>query len=215
MSDSLTILISKIQAFHGDNGTIFTTETCTAAVRAALKTFNLYAPVNAGTLITGANDQYEYELSDEDPKAIFIADILLKGNSGESDVSLTFDQYNEDERLFFRLREPVTSSDTLIARYTIPHTVNGLDSEVESTLPAWQDPILVIGAAAQAVMIRARAKVESINLSKDQSDNYRELYNQIQMDFIQELKSITKTKLVAVGAPDARAWNDEYHSWEQ
>lgn len=207
MSDSLTTLIGKIQAYHGDDGTIFSTALCTTAVRAALKTYNLYAPVNAGTLITGINDQYEYELSDEDSRAMDITDVLLQDDdSGEIDISLMFDAYNEDERVFFRLRYPVTTSDTLIAHYTIPHTVNGLDSATESTLPAWQDPILIIGASAEVLLARARARVETINLSKDQSDNYRELYNQLRTEFLSELRSIAARKKPVVGEPDTKAW---------
>ena len=60
MSDTLTQLIAKIQAQLLDDGTRFTTATCTAALRAALKDFNLAAPVHAGTLIDVVADQYEY-----------------------------------------------------------------------------------------------------------------------------------------------------------
>lgn len=215
MTDTLTTFISKIQAFHGDDGTLFTTSICTAATRAALKTFNQYAPINAGTLIDGVNDQYEYELTTEDANAIMITDILFKDDNGEFDISIPFDQYNEDERVFFRLREPVSASDTLLARYTLHHTVSGLDSATESTLPAWQDPILVIGAAAEALKVRARARVESNNLDKATADNYRELARDIQQEFIRDLKSIVPMKKPAVGEPDTAAWDDKYHSWEQ
>lgn len=213
MSDSLSTLTSKLQAFMGDDGTIFTSAICTAAIRVALKTFNLHAPVYAGTLVDGVTDQLEYELSDEDSRAIAVMDVLLKDDDGENDISIPFDAYDEDERVWWRLRAPVTSSDTLIVRYTIPHTVNGLDSEVESTLPAWQDPILVVGAAAEAIMVRARARVETINLSKDQSDNYRELSVQLRTEFMRDLAAISRVKRPAVGEPDAAAWNDAWAKW--
>ena len=216
MADSLTTLISKVQALLGDDGTIFTTATITAAARDALSTYNEHLPVHAGTLITGVNDQYEYELTDADALAVDILDVLLAGdNQNEIDVSVTFDGYNEDERVFFRLRSPVTSSDTLIVRYTIPQTINGLDSATESTVPASLDPKLIKGIAGEALRSRAYARVEKINLNKDVSDNYKELAKGYQAEFVAALVSLASKRKSAVGEPDTRAWNDQYHTWGQ
>jgi hypothetical protein len=216
MSDTLTQLITKVQAALADDGTLFTTAIVTAAAREALKTFNIYLPVHAGTLITGVNDQYEYELSDEDSRAMSIFDILRQGdNADELDVPITFDQYNEDERIFFRLRAPVTTNDTLVVRYTIPQTISGLDSATDSTIPAWQDPTLIIGIAAEACRILSRAKVTTINLSKDQTDNFRDVATEMRSEYLGDLRSLAARKKTAVGEPDQHAWNDQYHYWGQ
>ena len=216
MSDSLTTLISRVQAGLGDDGTIFTTALATAAIREALRQFNIAAPVHAGTLITGVSDQYEYELSDEDDRALAVLDVLRAGaNQDELDIPITYDDYNEDERVFFRLRQPVTDSETLIVRYTINHTINGLDSATESTLPAEQDQIIVDGARAEAIMVRAVSRVETINLSKDQSDNYREIAGHFRAAFNLGLANLRSNKRAPVGEPDTRAWNDQYHTWGQ
>src|SRR5262245_41159572 len=117
MTDSLTTLIGKVQNILGDStGTYFTTAICTAAIRQALSEFNLRVPQVLADLITGVNNQYEYEMTDTDSRAIKMLDVLRRGTDTAQDinVSLTFDQYIEDERLFFRLRTPVTTSDTLI-----------------------------------------------------------------------------------------------------
>ena len=216
MTASLTTLISRAQALLGDDGTIFTTALLTAAFRQALTDFNRIAPVHAATLITGVNDQYEYELTDADPLAVTILDILRQGDNGdELDISITYDPYNEDERVFFRLRLLVTTSETLIARYTIDHTINGLDSATESTIPTEQDQILIGGACWHAILTRATSRVESINLSRDQSDNYREVANHFRTAFNAGLANIGRKKRVPVGEPDTRAWNDSYHTWGQ
>jgi hypothetical protein len=216
MSDSLTTLISKCQVLLGDDGTIFTTALLTAAFRQALTEFNRIIPVNAAVLITGVNDQYEYELSDEDANAVTILDVLRQGDNGdEIDVSLTYDKYDEDERLFFRLRQPVTDSDILIVRYTKNHTVNGLDSETESTLKSWEDQVLLDGACYHAVFTRATSRIESINLSKNQSNNYREVASHFRAAFNAGLANIGRNKRAPVGEPDTRAWNDGYHGWGQ
>jgi hypothetical protein len=211
MTDSLTTLISKTQAALGDNGTIFTTAICTAAAREALKTFNIYLPVHAADLITGVNDQLEYELSDYDSRAIAIVDVLHQGDDGnEYDISLTFDAYVEDERIFFRLRSPLTTSETIIARYTIPQTINGLDSETESTMPAWQVPTLVIGIAAEACRILARARVASVNLSEKQTDHFRDVARELKTEYIADLTGMARKKKAPVGEPDSRAWDPTY-----
>lgn len=214
MTDTLTTLITKVQVLLDDDGTIFTTALCTGAIRKALATVNQFMPVHAGELLDTVADQYEYELSDYDSAAMRITDVLLQGDD-EQDVSLDYDGYDEDERVFFRLRQSQPAGEILIVRYVKPHTVNGLDSETSSTLPAWQDEYLVIGAAAEAVMIRARGRVESINLSQDQSDNYRELYQQLNLEFLALLRGVSRSKKIPVGVPDERAWNDQYHTWGQ
>lgn len=215
MSDTLSQLITKVQGILGDDGTIFTTAICTAAIRQALDEWNIRVPIHAAVTITGINNQHEYELSDEDASAVTIIDVLRQGNNNdELDISLTYDDYTEDERLFFRLRHPVTASDTLIVRYKIRHTINGLDSAVESTLRSEHDQAIVLGSAYFCVMIRAVSRIETINLSKDQSDNYREIAATFALAFGSRIREASKQK-APVSEPDTRAWNDHYHSWGQ
>jgi len=217
MSDSLTTLISKVQNILGDaSATYFTTAITTAAIRQALSEWNLRAPVFAAVTITGVNNQYEYELTDQDANSCEILDVLREGaGNNEVDISLDFDQYIEDERVFFRLRRPVTTADTLIVRYTLYHTINGLDSATESTLLAKDDQAMVDGGAFFSIMIRATARVETINLSQDQSDNYRELAGGFGAMFSQRLTYASQRRKAPVSEPDTRAWNDQYHNWEQ
>lgn len=207
MSDNLTTLISKVQAILGDDGTIFSTATVTAAIRQALSEWNLRVPTHAAVLITGVNDQYEYELSDEDTNAVEIIDVLLQGDNGnELDVPVTFDDYIEDERLFFRLRSPVTTSDTLIVRYTTYQTISGLDSATESTIPNHHNQAMIDGGAYFSIFIRAVSRVESINLSQDQSDNYREIAGYFGSSFALRMAQAARTRKPPVGEPDTRAW---------
>ena len=217
MSDSLTTLIGKVQNLLGDaSATVFTTAMCTAAIRQALSEWNHRAPNHAAVTITGVNDQYEYELTDVDAGACEIIDVLQEGDSSnEIDISVTYDQYIEDERVFFRLRSPVTTSDTLIVRYTTYHTINGLDSQVESTLRANDDQAMVDGGAFFAIMIRATSRIETINLSQDQSDNYREIAGMYAAAFSARLNRAARYRKAPVGEPDQRTWEDEYHSWGQ
>lgn len=214
MADTLTQLITRVQAALLDSGTLFSTATCTAAIREALKQFNFRAPIHAATIINVVSGQKEYELSDFDVNAYNIIDILQQDTGGEDDVSLDYDAYIEDERLFFRLRSAL-STGTIIARYTLLHTITGLDSAVQSTLSTFYDQILVGGAAAQACFIRGRARVEANNLDKASSDNYIEQARELQKIFERDLAQISARRQVPVSEPDLRAWNDDWHGFNQ
>jgi hypothetical protein len=219
MSDNLATIIDKVQAILGDTGGIrFDDTTVTAAIRQALSEWNMRAPQFLAVTITGVNDQYEYELSDEDSGACEIIDVLLRGTDTAQDesTSLGYDAYIENERMFFRLRQPVTSSNTLIVRYAKPHTINGLDSATESTLRSQDDQAMVNGGAFFAIMIRAASRVETVNLSQDQTDNYRELAGGFGAMFSQRMAYAAKQRKPAVSEPDARTWADgeKYNRWD-
>src|SRR5512138_2221866 len=111
MSDSLTTLISKLQATMLDDGTYFTTATCTAAIRHALQRVNVDLPIHAATLIEIVSGQYEYELTTAlagaEPTAITA--VLMQDATGEYDYPIAFTPYSEDERHFFRLAAPQQS----------------------------------------------------------------------------------------------------------
>ncbi len=79
MTDTLTTLISKIQATLGDDGTIFTTAHATAALRLALDDWNERAPIFAAATVDVVAEQKEYEVTTQDAEAVDIIDVLLKG----------------------------------------------------------------------------------------------------------------------------------------
>ena len=213
MSKSLTTLIANVQAMLLDDGTRYTTATVTAATRAALKEINQRAPINAAEITAAIDDQLDYEI--DDPTAIHITDILLRDDDGDEHVSLTFDRYNEDERLFFRLRFAQSSSDYLIERYTIPYIVNGLDSQVESTLPAFYDDVLIDGACFYCVQIRSVGRIETINLNQGVPESLITPLRIFRTAFDKGVNLMARYKLAPVSEPDTSAWNDNYHWWGQ
>lgn len=214
MTGTLTQLIAKVQAQLIDDGTRFTTATVTAALRACLKNVNERAAINAGTRIDAVADQLEYELSDEDDRAMTVLDVLEYDDSdAENHIPLLFDQYTEDERLFFRLRLPLDDGE-ILARYTIPHTINGLDSETESTPSARLDQIIVDGACVEALTYRAASRIETINLQQNVSDNYREIITHFRQAYELGLSAYIRDRRSPVSEPRADAWNDAYHTWD-
>lgn len=214
MTDTLTQLIARVQVQLIDDGTRFTTATCTAAIRACLKNINERAPIHAGTRIDVIANQKEYELSDKDSRAMSILDILEWDSDGEDHTPLPFDAYTEDERLFFRIRTALQSGE-ILARYTIPHTISGLDSEIESTPTARLDQIIVDGACWHALKFRAASRVETINLQQAVSDNYREIMGHFLSAYEMGFAVYVRDRRAPVSEPNTAAWNDEYHNWDK
>jgi hypothetical protein len=216
MTKSLTTLIANVQALLLDDGTRFSTATVTAAVRAALKEINQRAPINAATLIDVVASQKDYELTDsvDAVNAIAISDILAWDADGDDHESLTYDAYNEDERLFFRLREAQAAGGFILARFTIPYTVNGLDSATESTIPMFYNDILIDGACFYACQIRSVGRVETINLNQGVSQSLRDARIYYRQAFDIGLALMARKK-PASSQPDLRAWNDSYAGWNQ
>ena len=216
MSDSLTALIAKLQATLLDDGTLFTTATCTAVIRHALSQLNMRLPTQGGTLLDTVADQYEYELTSAlagaDP--LQITDVLLADPSGgEDDTPLTFRPYSEDERFFIRLQTPQAADQQLIVRFTLANTVNGLDSATESTLTAEADIVLLDGAAAQACRTAAVGKVLTNNLDPKASENYMAAARLFQSAFDAGLHALNRRRRLQTSVPDTRSWNDDWHNW--
>ena len=127
MSSTLTALIAKLQPQLLDNGTLFTTPTCTVAFREALRKWNMVAPVHAATIIDVVPSQFEYMLNDAtfgtilDIEGVWLQDPIV---NGENDVAQIYDYYFENNQPAVRLRSSLASGH-LIVRYTTPHTVFG------------------------------------------------------------------------------------------
>lgn len=175
MTDTLTTLIGKVQALLLDSGTNYTTATCTAAIRQALKEFNEVAPINAGTLIDVVSGQLEYELESPDFAGLQnVQAVRLKDPSGgESDIDLDHYDYFVDNRPFIRLYEAQVSGQLDIS-FTLPQTIQGLDDATESTIPAEFDQTMANGGAFYAIAIRSTGRVEKINLNNDVSPELRQ-----------------------------------------
>lgn len=215
MSDTLAQLTDKLQAILLDDGTLFSDATCEAAIRQALKTLNLRLPIYAATYLDTVPGQYVYELTEAEAGAVpyQIYDVLLADPSGgEHDMSLTFDTYTEDERLFFRLRTPSLAGQLLV-RYTLLHTIDGLDSATETTFLSLYSDVLLDGAAEQACIMASAGKAEANNLDSGTTDNYRKAASRFNSAFSAGLTALKPLRRAAKGVPSHAAWNDKYHNW--
>ncbi len=208
MSDTLTQLIAKVQAQLIDNGTRFTTATCTAAIRAALSRINKRIPLHAADQIDAIADQLEYAAS----TALYVTDVLLFDADGDEHSPLEFQPYEEDNRQYFRLKSSLATDEIILCRYAQAHTVSGLDSSTDSTLTADQDNVIVDGACVEALKIRAASRIETINLQQGVSDNYREVMVSFANAFEAGLRYYER-RTPAPSPNRQTAWNDEYYGW--
>jgi hypothetical protein len=212
MTKTLTQIISAIQALLLDDGTRFTTATVTAACRSALRDFNMVAPVFAGELIDVVNTQKEYALNATAfQNLIDIQDVLKQGTDTylDDNNSLPFDFYMEDNAPFIRLRT-AQSSGYLIVRYTIPNTVSGLDSETESTIPAYWDNTLIDGTCYYSCLVRSAGRVETINLNQGVPDTLQQTLAFYRQAFQMGLAQASRTH-APISNPSTAAWNDRWH----
>jgi hypothetical protein len=209
MADTLTQLVFKLQALLLGDATTFTTATCTAAIRQALKDLNLAVPMHAADTVVAVAEQKEYEL--EEMEALSIVDVLRQGTDlyAENNISLGFDPYFEDDRPFFRLRTAQFGGVILIVRYTLPYTINGLDTATDSTLPPLYDVVLLDGAAWQACLVRAAGRIETINLNEAVSENFAKMAEHFKQAFEIGLFHLSQRHF-PVGQPDLRTWDDPW-----
>ncbi len=213
MSDTLAQLIVKVRANFQDDGTLFPDAALTAALRQALNDLNQAVPLHAAVTITAIADQREYELSDEDPAASGITDVLLDGDN-EYATGLAYNAYVEDDRWFFRLRHPATAGETLIVQYTTPHTISGLDGSLDSTLPDDLDAVMVTGACYYAGLSRASCGSEANNVESLVAANWMKLAALWQGMFVMA-RAFARRQPTARGDPDQElAWNDPAHDPE-
>lgn len=209
MSDSLTTLIGKIQSALGDSAaTYFTTDIVTAAVRAALSEINEHAPRSNAESFASVADVKEYDLSAVISNALAVQAVYLNDDDGQDDQPIQFDTYIAAEHVWFRVRSDYTD-ENFICIYSAAHTVNGLDSETTSTLPAHHDPILIQGACYHALLILGVSRGLANNLERSATERYMKAAAPYRVTFDNGLKSMSAAQAFT-SEPNTFAWNDEY-----
>ena len=159
--------------------------------------------------------QYDYELTDM--TTLQVLDVLLEGTDAaqEDHIPLAFTPYFEDGRAWMRLQAPLVAGN-LTLRYTIPHTVSGLDGGTESTLSAILDAVLLDGACYYSALARAASRIEVVNLNASVPDPWESIAGLFKACF--EAGLTLATRQPAARVPDKawqpRTWNDEWHNFQ-
>lgn len=211
MSDTLTQLIARLQDQLIDDGTRFNTDTCTVAIRKTLAEMNRRIPIIQAELVDAIQNQQTYEVNDIDSRVIGISDILrYDQTNAEQHIPLAYDAFVEDERYFFRLRVAENEGEIIVVRYYIPHTINGLASQTTSTLSTDLDQVLIDGACADALSIRAAARAETVNIQKNVQANYKDAIAYFKDAFNKGMKAAILARKEPVAEPRTDSWQDPY-----
>jgi len=214
MSDNLTALITRAQAQLLDDGTLFSTAALTAAFRSALTRFNESAPIWAASLVDVVDGQHVYELAAVDFSGLLdVVGVWENDDDGDEDEPLAFDWYFEDNRPFVRLRDPL-SSGSLLVRFSLPHTVNGLASKTTSTLTVDQEQVLIDGACADVLRSRMVSRVETNNLSKTIAQDYQTAIAGFERAFLLGLTRYAR-RPAGTSKPSTARWADAWEGWDQ
>ncbi len=196
MTASLTTLISTVQGLLLDTGSSYTTATCTAAIRQALKKFNDAAPRFASEQLATVADQNEYELigGDFGTGPIEVLGVWLADSNGDDDTELDFVDFTEDNRSYIQLKEAQIKGGNLQISFTTPNTINGLDSQATSTIPDYFDQVIANGGAYYAICIRSVNRVENVNINKDVPKVLQASAEQFKADFEDGIRKAGKRK---------------------
>lgn len=208
MSDTLAQLIDKVQSTLFDDGTLFSDAACTAALRQSLADVNAAASQLAALTIAAAAGQLEYDLSAEDPLASGILDVLLQGDA-DALTPLPFGSYVDDGGWFFRLALPRNAGESLLVRYSLPHTVNGLDGATGTTLTGALSAAVLQGGAYYCCLLRSAATIESNNAEPDVSAKWLKVASLWRASFDVSLDAARRTPGPAAGP--VAGWDDEWH----
>jgi hypothetical protein len=162
--------------------------------------------------ITSVADQLEYELTDADSRAVGLTSLYLQATD-ERDTPLAYQAYVEDSRIFFRLDSAQPAGKTILAHYTKPYTVSGLDSATDSTLPDALNVALIDGAAMYCSLSRAAGTIESNNVAPKVAETWLMLADEWSKHFYDALDEYHRQPTVKA-EPSLAAWNDPQHSTE-
>ncbi|MEA3408374.1 MAG: hypothetical protein U9R48_09905 [Chloroflexota bacterium] len=171
---NLTTLTARVAADLKDAAhATWSAEEIAQQIRRALQLYNEVAPRRlAGTLDTVAG-QREYDLS----SLPNLADVV--------DVHYPYDVTDPPyppHRAPWRLLDASTlylevavapsgaAGETIRVFYTAPHTIDGLDGASATTLPAWGEHLVVLGATAYCVQQRAQAVTGTVTVSERTPD---------------------------------------------
>lgn len=207
----LSELIPKVQEQLIDDGTRFTATTCTAAIRAALKTLNQKSPLLKSVEITAVADTLIYNLTSSDSGAKGILSVYKKNNY-QRDTILVIDKFWEGANLKFRLRS--SFNNPINVYYYNYHTIADLDGATVSTLDPEAEQVIVDGACYYALTYISSATVETNNLMPYVSRNYRQIAETFYFAFTLGLSALATRPQEAHGEPPTSAWNDKWHGWD-
>lgn len=170
MPSTLAQLLDQLEVELSDSANDkWTTAVLTQHIRSALRAYNQIAPRRLYAYFASIASQREYNLASSYPNLQEIIDVWYPYNPAESAAWATRCPWSLVGDLVLRLDSDDDPSgdatEQIRILYTQGHTINGLDSATTTTLDAFGEQLILVGAAAYATNQYAHQIINSVTVS--------------------------------------------------
>jgi hypothetical protein len=177
MPTTLTTLRDRVELILADSSNaIFSTGDVDEAIRRALHDYSAVNPYRKIGTITLAADGREIATSTL-TGIIDVAEVWCPYDSSDPEFPpyrRPFRFWKDIAKLYVIGSYEPQSADVVRVFYTALHTLNGLDSETSTTLPAEHDSIVALGASGYAAQSRALDISEQISVDRDTANRLKD-----------------------------------------
>lgn len=175
---ALTALRDEVEkALNDTNNQIWSTSLLDRAISQALREVSRAAPRLATADLTLTDEKVEYDISATVSRYLGMAAIWYPWDptdAGYPEYPIPFFHVDQDT-IRLSTYETVDSSYKARLLYWTEHTINGLDGATSSTLDdPWLEELVIEGAAAHAIEIKAADTINTINTSAQAPVLYRQ-----------------------------------------
>lgn len=177
MAYTLAQMLDEIESQLNDTGNaVWSTALLTRAVAAALQEINRTYPRLVAETISAADATREYDLSValSQPLLAVTAVWYPYDSAYPYPPSLPNWRMLADTILYLMVAEDPSSGEEIRVFYLAPHTISGLESATASTLNRILEELVIEGACAHAVAIKAADAINKINTDRETPQQWRE-----------------------------------------
>jgi hypothetical protein len=218
-SATLTTLRDRVEAMLQDSSNAtWSTDDVDEAIRQALHRYQQVAPRETIGTVTLSSAGREIDISSL-TGYLEIRRVWWDYDSSDPDYPPNWRDFElwPGDLLYINDTAEPASGDKVRVWYTLPHTLNGLDSETATTFPADHESVLTVGAAGFAALFRAQEVTETVTADGWAPRNLREWGLLMMGRFDAELAHIARRRAAdAAGLAKMDAldrWDAEGAGW--
>jgi hypothetical protein len=206
------------QALQDSGNSRWTAEDVDEAIRQALQRYSQVCPDETIETIDLAAGGREIDLSSL-TGYIDVVRVWWDYDATDPDYPPNWREFEvwPGDLLFLRSSSEPSPGETVRIWYTRPHTLSGLDGATETTFPARDESLLVVGAVAHAGYSRAAGKAESVNVDSYVPQKMREWAGARMAEFeagLRELAAVKGSRASGIApAPALDRWDERDDGW--
>jgi hypothetical protein len=216
MTATLSTLRDRVEDILADaTNAIWTTGALDEAIRRALEHYTKECPYHRIGTVSISADGYEVDLSSLSGIVGVTAIWCDYTASDPEDPPNERDfEYWPDSKIVWVLDYEPQAGDVMRVFYSTPHTLNGLDSETVTTLPADDEGLIALGAAAYAATTRSVDLTEQVTLDRTTAAQIRAWGLATMQEFVAAVKRVSSRRALALSAlvplPTLDCWEGEW-----